>query len=166
MKKFSSKLKLMLVTLFALISGSISAAEVTDVLNQSVTGVTGTTYTDFIDKSVTSDVFMLGCALEEMNLSSCAPTPTTVASSPQLLVVLSRKSLSCGMRTLPVDVCCKCTALMKPILPQPTSTMQRSKELCWEKLPTARARAQNLKWMEVTHSLASNQRLMLCISPL
>ncbi len=63
MNHFYSNLKLMLVALFACVGIGAWADEVTDVLNQSVTGVSGTTYKDFSDKSVTSDAVYAGqCA--------------------------------------------------------------------------------------------------------
>ena len=63
MKKSLSFLRLMFIALFALMGMSVWADEVTDKLDQSVTGVTGTTYTEFSGKSVTSDAVYAGqCA--------------------------------------------------------------------------------------------------------
>ena len=63
MNHFYSNLKLMLVALFAFVGIGAWADEVTDVLNQSVTGVTGSSYTAFSNKSATSNAVYAGqCA--------------------------------------------------------------------------------------------------------
>lgn len=94
MKHLLSNLKLMLVALFALVSGSVWADEVTDVLNQSVTGITGTNYTAFDGISVTSDAVYAGqCAggnssiqLRSNNSNSGVVTTTSGGSVKKVVV--------------------------------------------------------------------------------
>lgn len=63
MNHFYSNLKLMLVALFACMGLSVWADEVTDVLNQTLTGVSGTSYTTFADKEASSTAVYAGqCA--------------------------------------------------------------------------------------------------------
>ncbi len=69
MNHFYSNLKLMLVALFACVGIGAWADEVTDVLNQSVTGVTGTNYTAFSNKTATSDAVYAGqCAGDKSSI--------------------------------------------------------------------------------------------------
>ena len=69
MNRIYLNLKLVLVAVFSFIGMSVGAIEVTDVLNQDVTGVTGTTYTSFSDKQVTSDAIYAGqCAGDKSSI--------------------------------------------------------------------------------------------------
>lgn len=60
MKLTYSKIKLMLLALFAIVSVNVWANEVTDVLNQSVTKITTTNYAEFINLTATSDAVYAG----------------------------------------------------------------------------------------------------------
>lgn len=94
MNHFYSNLKLMLVALFAFMGISVWADDVTDVLNQSVTGITGTSYSSFSDVTVSSAAVYAGqCAggyesiqLRSNNNNSGVVTTASGGTAKQIVV--------------------------------------------------------------------------------
>ena len=108
MNHFYSNLKLFLVALFAFVGVGAWADEVTDKLDQSVTGVSGTTYTDFSDKTVSSDAVYAGqCAgsnesIQLRSKNSNSGVITTKSGGTAKKIVVTWESHTAAERVLSV----------------------------------------------------------------
>ena len=108
MNHFYSNLKLFLVALFALVGVGAWADGVTDVLDQSVTGVTGTNYTEFSGKTVSSDAVYAGqCAggnesIQLRSNNSNSGVVTTASGGTAKKVVVKWNSKTDNARVLSV----------------------------------------------------------------
>lgn len=106
MNHFYSNLKLMLVALFAFMGVSVWADDVTDVLNQALTGVSGTSYTDFSDKTSQSSAVYAGqCAggnesIQLRSNNNNSGVVTTTSGGTVKKIVVTWNSNTAAARTL------------------------------------------------------------------